>query len=569
MSRRKLAAVAVVAILGLGTYSCGQQSSPPHHEPPHHEMSGPPQTVAAWATGAQLFDGLSDFHRKVTTSSPDAQQYFDQGMRYLWAFNHDESTRSFARAAQLDPACAMCYWGVALTVGPNYNVPFMAEPRAKAAWEAVQLAQKVGSRTMPVEQALVGAVSKRYNGPQPLDPTNEGPVLNAYAEAMKGVAKQFPDDLDVQTLSAEAMMNLNPWKLWKSDGTPTPGTEEIMATLESVLTQNPYHPGANHYYIHVMEASPHPEKALVCAERLRGMMPAAGHLQHMPAHIMQRIGRYEDAAEANREGAAADAAYYARARPLDYYAMYTGHNYQFLAFSTAMEGRKAETLEAVRKSRETIPDDMLLAMPGFDWLLSQRYAAMVRFGMWDEMLAEPAPNPRLPGLTGGHLYGRAVALAAKGRVDDARSTVTQLEKLSMNTSADYGAGYNTARDMFAIGALVAKARIADAERKPDGALTFLRDAVTKEDQTAYDEPSDWFFPVRHILGSELLKAGQGSEAEAVYRKDLALHPHNGWALYGLTQALNWQNKKSEAESVEKQFQQAWNRADLTLSASAF
>ncbi|MGH3533586.1 MAG: hypothetical protein ACRDQG_02595, partial [Pseudonocardiaceae bacterium] len=370
MSRGKLAAVVVVATLGLGSYSCGQQSAPSAHE-----VSGPPQTVAAWSTGAQLFDGLGDFHRTVTTSSPDAQRYFDQGMRYLWAFNHDESTRSFAKAAQVDPACAMCYWGVALTVGPNYNVPFMAQPRAKAAWEAVQLAQKAELRTTPVERALVDAVSKRYNGAQPLDPTNEGPVLNAYAEAMKGVAQQFPGDLDVQTMYAEAMMNLKPWKLWTSDGSPAPGTEEIIATLESVMKQNPNHPGANHYYIHVMEASPYPEKALVCAERLRGMMPAAGHLQHMPAHIMQRVGRYEDAAEANREGAAADAAYYARAKPLDYYTMYTGHNYQFLAFSAAMEGRKAETLEAVRKAREIIPDEMLLAMPGFDWLISERYTA--------------------------------------------------------------------------------------------------------------------------------------------------------------------------------------------------
>jgi tetratricopeptide (TPR) repeat protein len=532
-------------------------------------MSGPPQTVAAWSTGAQLFDGLGNFHRKVTTSSPEAQQYFDQGMRYLWAFNHDESTRSFAKAAQLDPACAMCYWGVALTVGPNYNVPFMAEPRAKAAWEAVQLAQKAGQRATPVERALVDAVSKRYNGDHPLDPTNEGPVLNAYAEAMKNVAKQFPEDLDVQTLYAEAMMNLKPWKLWTSDGSPAPGTEDIIARLESVMDQNPNHPGANHYYIHALEASPHPEKALVCAQRLRGMMPAAGHLQHMPAHIMQRVGRYEDAAEANRAGAAADAAYYARAKPLDYYTMYTGHNYQFLAFSTAMEGRKAETLEAVRKARETIPDDMLLAMPGFDWLISERYSAMVRFGLWDEMLAEAAPNPRLPGLTGGYLFGRAVALTAKGKVDDAKATVAQLDDLSMNTPADYGAGNNSARDMFAIGVLVAKARIADVQGKPEEALAFLRDAVSKEDQTAYDEPSDWFFPVRHILGAELLKAGKVSEAEAVYRKDLALHPDNGWALYGLAQALEVQNKNPEAEKVERQFQQAWSKADVALTTSAF
>lgn len=577
MSRRNLVAVIVVAafVLGFGIYSCGQHSTPNRvvapapQLPVTHEMSGPPQTVADWAAGAQLFDGLGDFHRSATTSSPEAQQYFDQGMRYLWAFNHDESTRSFAKAAQLDPACAMCYWGVALTVGPNYNAPFMAEPRAKTAWEAVQMAQKTAPHTTPVEQALVGAVSKRYNGPQPLDPTNEGPVLKAYAEAMKGVAGRFPDDLDVQTLYAEAMMNLHPWKLWTLDGRPATGTNEIVATLESILKRSPRHPGANHYYIHAVEASPHPEQALVSAERLRGMMPAAGHLQHMPAHIMQRVGRYQDAAEANREGAAADAAYYAKAKPLDYYTMYTAHNYLFLAFSTAMEGRKAETLEAVRKSRETIPDDMLLAMPGFDWYIAEGYAAMVRFGMWDEMLAEPAPNPKLPGLTGGYLFGKAVALAAKGHLDDAKATVARLEQLSTDTPADYGAGLNTARDLFAIGALVAEARIADAEGKPDQAIALLRDAVAREDQTAYDEPADWFFPVRHILGAELLKAGKAKEAEEVYRKDLELHPHNGWALYGLIQALKGQNNNSEAANAEKQFQQAWSRADVTLTASAF
>ncbi len=565
MRRRKFIA-AVVAVLSLVATSCAQHTAQ-HTGPPPPAMPGPPHTVADWAVGAQLFDGLGDFHRKVTTSSAQAQQYFDQGMRYLWAFNHDESTRSFARAAQLDPACALCYWGVALTVGPNYNLPFMAQPRAQAAWEALQQAHRTSSQATPVEQALVGAVAKRYQGAAPLDPSNEGPVLTAYAEAMRDVAKRFPDDLDVQVLYAEAMMNLHPWKLWTLDGHPAPGTDEIVATLESVLARHPAHPGANHYYIHVMEASPHPERALASAERLHGMMPAAGHLQHMPAHILQRVGRYDDAAEANRQGASADAAYFAKAKPLDYYMMYTAHNYQFLAFSTAMEGRKAETLDAVRKARETITDDMLLTMPGVDWSITESYAALVRFGLWDDMLAVPAPNPQLSGLTGGYLINKAIALAAKGRVDDAKATVAQLEKLSTSTPADYAAGNNTARDMFAIGALVAKARIADAEGKRDDAIAFLRDAVTKEDQTAYAEPADWFSPVRHILGAELLKAGKPAEAEAVYRKDLELHPHNGWALYGLAQALKAQSK--DASMVDQEFQQAWSRADVSMTTSAF
>jgi hypothetical protein len=271
-----------------------------------------PATLAQWAESAQLFAGLGDFHRAVSTSSKPAQAYFDQGMRFLWAFNHDEATRSFAQAAQDDAQCAMCYWGVALTVGPNYNLPMMAERRAKVAWESLQLAERNAGSATPVEQALIRALSRRYQGPQPLDASNEGPVLTAYAEAMKDVAAKFPEDADVQTLTAEAMMNTNAWKLWQLDGTPAPGTEAIVARLEAVLAKDPNHPGANHYYIHAMEASPHPEKAVAAAERLRGMMPAAGHLEHMPAHIMQRVGRYEEAAEA-----ASDLAYLAKTRALD------------------------------------------------------------------------------------------------------------------------------------------------------------------------------------------------------------------------------------------------------------
>ena len=576
MSRARIVAIAAAAAaVGIGIYTQLQEAPPPAARQvaaicaPGAQGGAVPQTLAQWAQGAQVFDGLGAFHRKVSTSSEEAQKYFDQGMRYLWAFNHDESTRSFAKAAQLDPQCAMCLWGAALTVGPNYNVPVMAEPRAKVARAAVEQAQKLASQGTPVEQALVMALVQRYPDAKPLDPSNEGPVLTAYATAMKQVAQKFPDDLDVQTLYAESMMNINAWKLWTLDGKPAHGTEEIVATLEKVLAKDPQHPGANHYYVHAIEASPHPERAVVAAERLRGMMPAAGHLQHMPAHIMQRVGRYEDAARANREGAAADVAYFAKTKPLDYYAMYLGHNYQFLAFSAAMEGRKAETLEATAKSRETMPDEMLLAIPGFDWFIAQRYAAMVRFGLWDEMLAEPAPNAKLPGLTGGYLYGRAVALAAKGKSDDARAVVAQLERLAEATPAEYGAGFNSARDMFAIAARVAKARIADVEKKPAEALALLRDAVAKEDQNAYDEPADWFFPVRHMLGAALLKAGNAKEAEVVYREDLKRHPDNGWALYGLAQALKAQKKSAEAAAAEKKFQTAWDKSDVTLMASAF
>jgi tetratricopeptide (TPR) repeat protein len=529
----------------------------------------PPTTLAEWAEGAQLFAGLGGFHRAVNTSSEQAQAYFDQGMRYLWAFNHDEATRSFANAAREDPQCAMCYWGVALTVGPNYNLAMMVEPRAKVAWEALQLAERNAGSATPLEGALIRALSRRYQGPQPLDPSNEGPVLIAYAEAMQDVAAKFPDDVDVQTLTAEAMMNTNAWKLWKLDGTPAPGTEAILARLEAVLAKNPDHPGANHYYIHAVEASPHPEKAVPAAERLPGMMPAAGHLEHMPAHIMQRVGRYEEAAEANRKGAAADLAYFAKTKALDYYpTMYTAHNYQFLAFSTAMQGRRAETIDAGRKSRAIVSDDILLAMPGLDWPVSELYIGMVRFGMWDEILAEPAPDPKLRGLTAGYLYARTTALAAKGRILDAEAELAALQKLSESAGSDDAAGLNAAKDVFAVAVLVAEARIAAAQGKDDEAIALLSQALKAEDQLAYDEPADWFVPVRHSLGAALLKAGRATDAEAVYRDDLRRYPENGWALYGLAQSLTAQGRNTEASLVRSQFDRAWQKADVALVTSA-
>jgi tetratricopeptide (TPR) repeat protein len=531
-----------------------------------HGAGGVPLTLAQWSEGARMFEGLGDFHRPVSTNSPAAQAYFDQGMRFLWAFNHDEATRSFAKAAELDPQCAMCYWGVALTVGPNYNLPMMAEPRAAVAWEALQQAQRHTGGTTPVEQALIAALAQRYQGPGPLDPSNEGPVLIAYAQSMKTVAERFPADFDVRTLTAEAMMNIHAWKLWTLDGAPAPETVEIVALLEGVLAKDPRHPGANHYYIHAVEASPDPGKAVPAAERLPGLMPAAGHLEHMPAHIMQRVGRYEDAAEANRKGVAADLAYFATTKPVDYYVMYTAHNYQFLAFSAAMEGRQVETIEAARQSRALVSDDMLLTMPGTDWYVAELYAAMVRFGMWDEILAEPAPDPKLVGLTCAYLYATAAALAAKGRAEDAKALLAELEKVS---ALDGDAGLNRVKDVLAVAVLNAKARIALVENKGDEAVGLLREAVAKEDRLAYSEPADWFFPTRHLLGAVLIEAGQARDAEVVYRDDLGRHPNNGWALYGLAQSLKLQGRSADAAAAQQQFDMAWKNADVTLSASAF
>jgi tetratricopeptide (TPR) repeat protein len=386
---------------------------------------------------------------------------------------------------------------------------------------------------------------------------------------MKAVAEPFPQDADLQVMTAEAMMNINAWKLWTLDGAPAPGTEEILAILEKALAKDPQHPGANHYYIHAVEASPNPGKAVAAAERLPGMMPGAGHLEHMPAHIMQRVGRYEDAAEANRKGIAADLAYYAATKPLDYYVMYTAHNYQFLAFSGAMEGRKAETIEAARKSRAIISDDLLAAMPGLDWYVGELYAAMTRFGLWDEILAEPAPNTNLVGLTGAFLYAKTVALAAKTRIDDAKTQLAELEKLAAAIGPDDTAGLNRLQDVLAVAVLTARARIALAEGKENDAIGPLREAVTKENELAYDEPADWFFPTRHLLGAVLIKAGRAADAETVYRDDLNRHPNNGWALYGLAQSLKLQNRSADASAAQQLFDTAWKNADVTLVASAF
>jgi tetratricopeptide (TPR) repeat protein len=558
-------AIGVLGVLGL-LNATAQADTPPADA---HAMSGVPASVADWAKGARLYEGLGKFHRAVSTTSPLAQQYFDQGMRFLWAFNHDESTRSFAESARLDPDCAACYWGVALTVGPNYNLPAMEETRARVAWEALHKAQTNATHASAVEQALIEALATRYTSAKPLTPAETEAVAANYAAAMRTVASRFPDDLDVQVLCAEAQMNVHAWKLWDAQGTPAAGTVETEARLESVLKRDPTHPGANHYYVHVMEASPDPAKAVPAAERLRGMMPAAGHLEHMPAHIMQRVGRYEEAAEANRVGAAADRAYFASTAAPDYYAMYLAHNYSFLAYSAAMEGRKAETLAAVQDVNGAVPVAMLLAMGDSGWNLTQQYAALVRFGLWDEMIALQPPPPGAPGLTAGYLYARSFALAARGQIEAAQGALGDLRTLAANTPADALGGFNTLRDLLGVAQPVVAARIAASEGHNDAAVAQLEQAVLAEDKLSYNEPPDWFLPVRQLLGTQLLIGGRPQQAEQVFREDLKRNPANGWSLYGLSVALSRQGRAQEAARARHAQQLAWKHADVALPAAAF
>jgi tetratricopeptide (TPR) repeat protein len=551
--------------LSLAALCRGSDPTPDSHAHEPHV----PATLEEWARGAQLFEGLSQFHRAVTTSSGQAQAYFDQGMRYMYAFNHDEATRSFAQAAHLDPACAACYWGLALTVGPNYNLTSVDAVRAQVAFEALRAARAHEGAASPVERALIEALSVRHPSAQPPEAAAGPQLLAAYAKAMEGVAAAFASDDDVQVMTAEAEMTVHAWKLWSPDGQPVAGTREIQARLERVLARNPLHPGANHYYVHVMEASHTPEAAVAAAERLRGMMPAAGHLEHMPAHIMQRVGRYEEAAEANRRGVTADRAYMARTTPPDYYAMYLAHNSSFLAYSAAMEGRKAETLLAVEDLAATLPVEMLVGMGDSGWVVAARYAALVRFGLWDELIALGPPDARLPGATAAFLYGRGVALAARGQLPEAREALAQLKALRTQLAPGVLGGFNALPDLIGVSEAVVGARIAATEGRQAEAVQLLQEAVAGEDRLVYNEPADWFFPVRHLLGAQLLLGKDAARAAEVYRADLRRNPRNGWALHGLALALRAQGKNREAARTEQEQQRSWVHADVRLPASAF
>ncbi|GMU08624.1 tetratricopeptide repeat protein [Corallococcus caeni] len=568
--RARFLSVLILSLIASGTYAGAQAPRPPEAGPVAHGAHGKPSALSsmtALAQGAVLFDDLGNFQRKVTTRSPEAQAFFDQGMRLTYAFNHDEAARSFARAAQLDPSCAMCFWGTALVLGPNYNVPMLPD-RAATAWSALQRAQALAPSASPVEQALIGALSRRYGGPEPRTPDEMKPFSQAYANAMRDVAKRFPDDLDVQVLFAESLMNLNPWKLWTLEGKPEPGTEEIVSRLEAVLARAPNHPGANHYYIHAVEASEHPERALPSAERLPGLMPNAGHVVHMPAHIYQRVGRYADASESNRRAIQADNAYLRQVDPIGYYPMYLAHNWGFLSFSASMEGRREESIRAARESSGVLPPEMLTQMPGMDFFASEPLLAMVRFGRFDALLAEPRPDSKYPVLTGMWLHAHGLALAAKGDFKQARAEHEELVKLAASVPDTLTAGNNSAKDVLDVAARVLDASIAERQGRAD-ALSRWDDAVRAADELAYSEPSDWFYPVRHYQGAALLDAKQYKAAEAVYREDLRRNPGNGWALFGLMQSLKGQGRTAEASAARQRFETAWANADIALTRTAF
>jgi len=549
--------------------ACGSSPGKPQPIPkPEPEAAAPP--LAARAEGAFLFDDLGAHHRVVKTSSKEASDYFQQGLRLTYGFHHDEAVRSFAHASVVDPTCALCFWGAALTLGPNYNVPMLPTAYADA-WTALQqaIALAADDDTPPVERALIGALAKRYPGPDPLEPPAMQPYNEAYAAQMRAVAAAFPADDDVQALFAEAMMVVNPWHLWSKDGVAAPGTDELVAALETVLARAADHPGANHYYIHAVEASAHPERAVPSAERLAALLPDAGHTVHMPAHIFQRVGRYAAASATNRRAIEVDDAYLARTTPPGYYAMYQGHNWGFLAYSASMQGRREESLRAAKASAEAMPAGMMDMMPGMDFFVTEPLLAMVRFGQWESLLVEPRPDEKYLVFTAIWLHAHGMAAAATGKLEEAKADLDELRALKPPDGLLAGA--TPAPDLFALAAKVLEAKLATVTKSKD-AIALWTEAVALEDKSAYSEPADWFYPVRHYLGAALLAAGKPKEAEAVYRADLVDNPENGWALFGLHQALVARNSKSTAKetvAVKARFDAAWADADITLTSTAY
>jgi tetratricopeptide (TPR) repeat protein len=551
---RPWALAALVATLALAPAAwatqCGEHDGGPTAEP-----------------APMLLQGLGLHGHRITTASPEAQAYFDQGLRLVYAFNHIEAERSFREAARLDPACAMCYWGIALTHGSNYNSPADAA-REQAAHTAVQQAVRLADRATPRERAMIEALATRHVSPPP---TDRGASGRAYADAMRDVVRRFPDDADAATLFADALMNLRPWNLWMPDGTPQPETPEILATLEQALRIDPGHPGALHLYIHAVEAGPDPGRGEAAADRLAPLMPGAGHIVHMPSHIYLRVGRYADAVEVNVRAAAADRAYFALREPSPIYrGMYYPHNLDFIWAAARMEGRSADTIRAAREFAESVPPAMLREMPDMETAPAAPLFALARFGRWEEILRQPEPPAEWPYARGAWHYARGLAFVATGRRPEADRELEALRATAARVSAERSlAGNFKTKAMLGLAAEVLAGEIAARSGRTDLAVRHLRAAVAEQDGHWFTEPPPWYFPVRQALGAALLEGGRAAEAEAVYREDLRRNPENGWSLFGLAQSLRAQGKAVEAAEVEARFQKAWARADVVLTASRF
>ena len=526
-----------------------------------------PMTAPQDTRPVPLVTGLGNSHHIIRTSSPEAQNFFDQGMDYLFAFNHDEARRSFQKAADLDPKAAMPLWGVALAVGPNYNDIDIGHAREQQAFTAIIKAKELAVAGPAIESDYIDALATRYAQAA----NHDLKVLGEnYAKAMATLVQRHPDDLDAATLYAESLMDLHPWQLWTADGKPAPNTqvETIVATLQSVLLRDPSHVGANHFLIHAVEASADPSLALPSAERLKTLAPAAGHLVHMPAHIYQRVGDFNDSAIANQRAIVADDAYI-KSQHLTgvvnmYDTMYLVHNIHFLASSCMMEGDSAcATLAAKRLVDHVTPGVPLFRQS--EWYLPTQVWVMVRFARWNEILAQPLPPKDMPYLTAMYHYGRGTAYTATKKPTDAaaerKALADAIQSLPSDAIPDFN---NPAKSVFELALTALDARIAESKGDLPQAIALWQKTVATLDTYAYNEPADWYYPTRESLGGALLRNHQPAQAEAVFRRDLQQNPNNGRSLFGLWQSLLQQKRDADAGLVKVQFEQAWQHADVTL-----
>ncbi len=516
---------------------------------------------------APLLDGMGDLHWEITTESEDAQRFFDQGLVLAYGFNHAEALRSFKEAERLDPGCAMCAWGQALVLGPNINSPMDPEA-APEAWAALGRARERGAGASEVELALIEALGARYAEQAPEDRS----LLDlAYADAMRAVYRAHPDDDNVSTLFAEALMDTTPWDYWREDGSPKPELEEVFAALEPVFDRDADHPGANHLFIHAVELG-RPDAGLGAAERLAGAAPGAGHLVHMPSHIYIRVGRYADAAEANRQAIEADEAYITACRKQGLYPLaYMPHNRHFLWASATLAGASEEAIAAARGVAER-QDHEAMREPGLGVLqhfwLTPIYA-QVRFGRWQEILEVSAPDEDLLYPRGVWHYARGMALTRLGRADEAAEELAMLTEISGDPALEEVTIFdiNTAAALIAVAREVLAGEVALARGETGAGIERLEAAMELEDALYYDEPPAWHAPVRHNLGAVYLKEGRFEDAERVYLEDLEEFPENGWSLVGLRESLRGQGREDEAAEVDARFREAWQLGDFDLASS--
>jgi tetratricopeptide (TPR) repeat protein len=510
---------------------------------------------------------IGDVERPITTDSAVAQQWFDRGLAWTFGFNHAEAIHCYEQAIAADPGCAMAWWGVSYASGPHINNMAMDEASSKRAHDALERALALAPAAAPVERALIEALRVRYAWPAPAD---RAPLEKAYAAEMRKVAAAFPDDRDVLALFVESLMDLKPWQYWDSEGNPAPETPEIVATIEKGLARWPDHAGLCHFYIHAVEASPEPRRAKAAADRLRTLVPAVGHLVHMPSHIDVLLGDYELAVEANRRGVAADNALVERRGPTGFYTLYRLHNYHFITYAAMFDGRYEVALDAARGAVGEISDEALVEMIDFlDGFVATPYHVLVRFGRWDAILAEPEPKAELFGTRGLRHYARGVAYSALGDTKSARDELAKFREVRPQLPKERYLFQNRLSDILAIAGAMLEGEILYREGKIEDSFAILRGAVALDDGLSYDEPWGWMQPVRHALGALLVEQGRFEEAEAIYEEDLRSHPDNGWALHGLAACRRARGDAAGATEAEKRFEKAWARADVEIEASCF